>query len=234
MQQVADPFWSLRDSWVPPPPPAALRSWERDKGGATRALGAAGRAGAQLPEKPGVAVPGPGGIPAGEGLSAQALTALQPGCPRRGMPAPSLPPLLLRRPLAPCAPRSLDGRPGAACSPSIHLDKKLIQKGQGYEAPHLPATCPRLVPRLHISGQGPRVADVSSAWAQFSAASTSTQHPPRLDPHNPEKVRVQCAVRSSHKAQATPPALRLTHSHGYRAPMSTIWASFPWMGSASQ
>ena len=153
---MADPFWSLRDSWVPPPPPAALRSWERDKAGAARGPGAAGSTGAQLPEKPGVAMLGPGGIPAGEGPSAQALTALQPGCPRRGMPTPSLPPLLLHRPLAPCAPRSLDGRPGAAGSPSIHLGKKLIQKRQGYEAPHLPATCPRLALRLHISGQGPQ------------------------------------------------------------------------------
>ena len=76
-----------------------------------------------------------GGIPAGEGPSAQALTALQPGCPQRGMPAPSLPPLLLRQPLAPCAPRSLDGRSGAACSPSIHLGKKLIQKQSGVRGP---------------------------------------------------------------------------------------------------
>lgn len=57
VQRVADPFWSLRDSWVPPPPPAALRSWGRDKGGAARGPGAAGQAGAQLPEKPEVAVP---------------------------------------------------------------------------------------------------------------------------------------------------------------------------------
>lgn len=73
---------------------------------------------------------GGGAVSQGSGI-----TALRSGCPRRGMPVQLLPPLLLHRPLAPWAPRSLDRRPGAACSPSIHLGKKPGQKGLGAQGP---------------------------------------------------------------------------------------------------